>query len=257
MTVLSAVEHGLQLLSPVLSGVLLIRLLRDNLISTYSYLGVLLAIDAIRSVALIVQPRNYSRYAVVFIISEVIIAVLWFLTVRQLLDRSLRNYRGLAALGQKVLLGGLIVATLLSVATAGLEGNVPGASLPLLEMMFSFERALFSALVLLLLFCLGFVAWLAIVPPRNVNHLMVGCSILFLAKVTTLMLRNLAGHQATRMASTLNLAIACACVGWWAFAVSRSGEEERPPPEQAEVDSAVGRYLQSLDAMLDRSRKAR
>jgi hypothetical protein len=225
MRSVGSLEWILWVLSMGASAVLLIRLAWERIAGNYRYFAAMLALDLVRSLALLWFRDDRNAYAITYVVFEPALWLLYVLIVLQLLDMSLQRHPALAAAARWVTFLGVGVAVVVALSRLPFDFSNPNETYPWLLMVRAMRGAVVTAMVLLLAVIAGFLAWFPVPLSRNAAVYTFGLAVYFLAHSITLLARNLFGVTLTRSMSTVALGVAAACLIAWAILLTARGEQ--------------------------------
>ncbi len=156
-----------------LKALLLARLLQLRLAAKYRVVAVCLGFSFMRSLALLYLSRSGARlwglngYAVVYVFSQPVLWVLYFLVILELYSRMLQDFRGVRRLGQLVALATLGSATAACCALLVLNQGSGSFRYPFLFYLARQEQSVFLCLSAATLVVVCFVSYYRLAVARN------------------------------------------------------------------------------------------
>lgn len=232
---------------------LLIRFVASGLQRTYPFFFIYLIVLAAQDLVPLVTVRGTNLYGYSFLVTEGVIVVLYALIVLELYSLVLRDLPGIASISRRYTKVALAVAILISLALLQSE-QVPRSYM---AQFFTFESTIVSSLVLFVFLITGFLVYYPVPLSRNVIFYSVGYAFYFTSKALTLFLRN-TGHDWDASFSFALMAVSTACLIFWIFSLSRSGEKKTVVIGHKWNRKDEQRVMEQLDAInraLLRSRK--
>jgi hypothetical protein len=201
------------------------------------------------------RPFATNIYANLWMATEPVLWVFYVLVVLELYSLILQNYKGIASLGRWVLLGGLVIAVVLSVLTLSADMMTPDRY-PLLRQMLVIERGIVSSLVIFLLIISCFLAWYPVPLNRNVVVHCIVYAVYFLGVALLILLRNVVGDAVNRTMNILISGVTLVCLAFWFRFLSAEGEAVkvrlRPQPTAGEEEALV-EHLAAINSTLLRA----
>lgn len=262
MPALTAVQMALHWLSLLLSVILLVRLFEQRLHRTYKWFFLLWLIDTARTLVLLQVPQMTNRYTEIFFGTMPLLWVLYFLVLREMLEKVMADHRGIASAAAQAMYVALGSAVVISVALAWPElGSRESAKYNMLMSMFIMHRVVMATLLLLLLALGGFLLWFPVRLRRNVVSYSLGFLIYFFGMAVLLLIHNVLAARLSLWLSTAHLVVANLVIGYWILTLNRAGETlaatvgGRWNREQAEeavrqleaINNALGRANRKLE----------
>jgi len=258
--ILGDAERALWLVVYVAQIVLLARLVEQGLLRRYRFFALYLGVQILEASLLLGIPGDTTAYGVVYAAFVPIIGVCATLAVLELHDLVLRGYPGIRSLARWAITASLGVALGIAALTLSPDLSNPNEAYPLMRSFHVFQRVLYSALFLFVLFATGFLLWFPLPLNRNtVLHTLVFL-VSFAGRSVTLLLRNVGGPDLRELASTINLGVAGMCLLVWILFLTRAGEQRmvisghRWRPSEAD---RLGEQLESINATLLRTARKR
>jgi hypothetical protein len=185
----------LEWLSIFVSSALVFKMWKTGLRSIYPVLFVFSTFTLFTSLISQFLPRNTNLYAIVWLTFRPFHWTLYFGVVYEIYRRVLEEHRGIASAGRWVVTAGVIVAIAVTGVTMLADLSAMHQKYPILFAMHVTERALTTALALLLLILSGFLLYFPVLLRRNSLLIVTGLTIYFLFKALLLLMRNLMGPQ--------------------------------------------------------------
>jgi hypothetical protein len=213
----------IQLIALLFTIVLLSRLLLSGLFLKYRWFTALVTVGLIRY-ALPVIPVSKTSYAYLWMGSEVVMWALYAMALYELYTLVLERFPGIRTLTGWMFLASLILATILAMLAlqAGSSAKPPDT----LMLFLTAERSVLSALAVLVLMMTAFLTWFPVRLPRNLVWHSILFAVYFFLKAGTLLVRNLYGHETTRLLSNTAIPIiGSICMVLWAVMLKPAGEQ--------------------------------
>jgi len=205
-------------------GALALRLSVTGLHRSFPFFFSYLLYRLARGLALYYLPYKTDLYFWAWSMSAPLFWLVHILVVLEIYSKVLRNYPGIASLGRWVLTGALVVAIGVSGLSLSVDFSNAGEQFKWILLITVIERGVMSSLAIFLLMITMFLVWYPVPLSRNVVvHSMV-CALFFLGATTSLLVRNVTGHQVTLFVNVALGTIDLACFVMWAVLLSRAGE---------------------------------
>jgi hypothetical protein len=218
-----------------LRAFLLARVLQLGLAKRYPVLTTLLGFMTARSVVSIFllqagKQGIYSRaYSWVYVVSQPILWVLYFLFILELYSRMLEEFPGIRRLGRLVLYSALGLTTALCGVLIAVDHQAGRETYPFLAMLVLQERSVFLGLGALTLLLLLFVAHYRLSIPRNVWVLVACFGGYFLGNATLLTLRRYFGDGFMPIRNLVSPLLVLSALSGALILLSKAGELETRP----------------------------
>jgi hypothetical protein len=246
----------LGILSAILAGLLAGRMFASRLFKIYPVLMAFLIFDSVRTLVRSAFPPRSTRAAYLFVATEPIAWIFYFLLIREIFQIVLRDHNGIATVSRRFVAYAFAISAAASVALVWMEiGVTPGVS-PVLQITFLFDRVAIVALVALLLAGLTFMSWFPVAITRNAAALVTGYAVYFSAKGILLLARNLAGNQFTLTGGVALLCIYVTCLALGIVLIRSQNEsrrqEYRVRADPREAERLLGQ-LQRINHRLEQS----
>jgi hypothetical protein len=249
---MSSVQDWLWAAGLVLAALLAAKLAVSRLFRVYKWFFFFLCFQITRSLVLLPFPPNRRTYALVFLITEPILWLLYILVVLELYSLALRNHPGIASLSRWTLSAALVVSVVISAVTLRVDLSRPSGRYRLLVYYSVMERGLTFSLVLFLLLITVFLVWYPVSIRRNVVVHASVYSVYFLSMTMALLIRNVAGYQeTTRAISAVLLLVDLVCFSLWIAVLNRRGEERLLVVRRRWRHEDEERLVKQLDALND------
>ena len=171
--------------------------------------------------------------------------ILWIAVVVSLYRQTLGQYGALVTIARRVLIAGLVATGLFVAFTLHLDLSNWAPSSWILTTLLAIDRALATALALLVLSLCAFLAWFVIPTRRNCAYLCVGLGIGFACRAATSLIRNAGGQQINHTINLIAIVLSVAVYFALAAMLNPSGEHQtsfvvrRPSPR--EVEAAISK----------------
>jgi hypothetical protein len=179
--------------------------------------------------AIIRDPR--LDYRIVFIVLELVGAVLMLWMVYELLAAILGHLPGIYRLSRRILNYTFLIAFLIALLTAKAEyATEPGMSFfPLsldgaVRVSIVTERIISTAALVVLLLILAFVLWFPVQMPKNLVFFSFGFVAYFSCKTGLYLAHSYLPPQLAAQVGTMGMAVIDLCFIYWAITISREGE---------------------------------
>ena len=251
-----SIERSLWLGNMLLCCVLIVRLYFVKLASTYRFFFASLTFFLLRSVASWPIDDRSAGYATFWKSTEPVAWILSTLVVLELCSLIFKEYRGIQVLGRRTIYASLAAAVLISLILLAPTWRHSNEAMLSISRFLMVERGVDSALVILLLLLLGFLALLPIPLSRNVVIHSILYAIFFMASSLGIFIANMTSHETFRVISTCLLAVAFLCLVAWIVLLSREGESKvavMPKPLPAAYEQRLVEQLSSINATLLRA----
>ena len=248
---MSSVQDWLWATGLVLAALLAARLAVTRLFRVYRWFFLFLCFQITRSLVLLPFPPNRGTYALVFLITQPILWLLYILIVLELYSLALRNHPGIASLSRWTLSAALVISVVISAVTLQVDLSRPSGRYRLLVYYSVMERGLTFSLVLFLLLITVFLIWCPVSIRRNVVVHASIYSVYFLSITLALLIRNVAGYQTTRVISAVLLLVDLVCFSLWIAVLNRRGEERLLVVRRRWQHEDEERLVKQLDALND------
>jgi hypothetical protein len=251
-----SVQRSLWFCNTVLSAVLVGRLFFSRLVVTYRYFFAAIVAGIIRTSILWGMDFSSQAYLNFWRATEPITWLINTLVVLELCSLIFKEYRGIQVLGRRTIYGSLAAAVLMSLillAPTWRQSNQPMLSFQRFLMV---ERGVDSALVILLLLLLVFLALLPIPLSRNVVIHSVLYAMYFLSGSIGIFIANGTSAETVLVISTCLMGISFLCLSAWSLLLSREGETKiavMPKPLPAAYEEKLVEQLSSINATLLRA----
>ncbi len=240
--ILDSAETAFWVVSVLLQAALLLRLWRSGLLWRYRWFASFLALHLVEAGVLSQIDRLTNTYAYAFFGFAVVFSILLVLVILELFGMIFQEYSGIGTVGRWLLGGGLAVATVVSVLSLSPDLANTGDTYPLLLYFSVFERAVYSALLLFVVFIALFLVWFPVPLSRNtvVHTILFGFA--FCTRALLHLVRNVFGYERglVHFLSALDLGVFVICLTGWIFFLKESGEQKtvvvghRWRPEESE-----------------------
>ena len=254
--ILITVERSLWLCNTVLSAALVFKLYFSKLAANYRFFFAAILLSIIRTVVIWRIDTSSQAYFNFWRATEPITWLLNTLVVLELCSLIFREYRGIQVLGRRAIYGSLAVAVLISLillAPTWRQSNQPMLALQRFLMV---ERGVDSALVILLLLLLVFLALLPIPLSRNVVIHSILYATYFLSGSIGIFIANGTSAEAGLIISTCLIGVSFLCLCAWNVLLSRAGESKiavMPKPLPTAYEEKLVEQLASINATLLRA----
>jgi hypothetical protein len=223
--ILEMLEKSLWTLNFIASAFVIWRLYSLELQKTYRYFFAGMALAVIRSAMLFTFGPKTEVYYRIWIATQPLLWLSYFLIVFELYSLALRRYPGIYSLSRLFFFGAVATAAIISALTILPTIAAAPARYPLIYYYALIERGVATSLAIFLLLLLLLVTWFTVPLSRNLLTHCVVYSVYFLVNNVTLLHRHLGGAHASYVSSVFKLIVALGCYFCWAFLLSRSGED--------------------------------
>jgi len=202
--------------------------------------GVVLAASGV-----LVKPRMQAR---VYLVLQPLLWVFYVVMVREIHAKSLARFRGIARVGQQVLVYGLIGSIVLSISTVqpDLDGSNHAGAVPILYLTAA-HRVVTGGLTLFLLLLTVVLNWFPVPTSRNTFLHTMLAFFFFLLMTVAHLYRNLTGKEVTDPVNHGIMAMGTLCLVTWAVLLKPAGETARPPGPTGPAES--GWFFTQLEAL--------
>jgi|SRR5579859_2111403 len=252
---LDLIQRSLWVLNLFLSTILVLRLVRLHLASTYKFFLSLLIFNASRSLVMWPFGWNSPAYENIWKTTEPVIWILYVLVVLELCSLAFKEYRGIQALGRWMVYGSLVLSLVFSIiilVPTWRSSKEPPFSVQRFLMV---ERGIDFCLVLLLLAVLASLVIFPVRLSKNMAIHSVLYSIYFMSLSTGIFVANVGAKRLFWIMSCSLMGVMSVCLIAWVALLTRQGEEiimvMRGPLPVAE-DQLV-EHLASINATLMRA----
>ena len=246
---LGSVQQSIWVFQYAAHIVLLLRLWKLGLATTYRFFFAYLAVATVRTSGLFFLAPCTDAYGWAYVLTVPVLGVLCVLVVLELYGLVLRNHAGIVTLGRWVVSGGLILA--FTVASLSLYPDLsnPTEEYPILLYFNVFQRALDSALLIFLTLITAFLVWFPVPLSRNTVLHTIVFGVFFSSNALLLLIRNVVGAEPTRILSTISLGAESLCLLAWILFLNRKGEESRVVFGHRWRPEDSGRLVEQLNAV--------
>lgn len=251
-----AIERSLWFCNTALSAILILKLYFSKLASTYRFFCLAALFGIVRAIVTWRMDLGSEAYLNFWRAAEPVTWLLSTLVVLELCSLIFREYRGIQVLGRRTIYGSLAAAVLISLillAPTWRQSNQPMLSFQRFLMV---ERGVDSALVILLLLLLVFLALLPIPLSRNVVIHSVLYATYFLCGSIGIFIANGTSKEAGLVISTCLMGVAFICLVGWNILLKRDGETKiavMPKPLPVAYEEKLVEQLASINATLLRA----
>jgi hypothetical protein len=197
----------------------------NGLSRVYRRLFLYLNVDLITSVLGILFQSHRNVYALIYFASQTLKFVVAVFVVLEVYRLALADHPALAAFGQRVWLGSLAVAGVISVSGIMMEYNAQPARYPILSGFRSFERTMNTWLAVFLLLIACFIAWFPVRMKRNVALYIGGFVAWFLARSSMLLILNRVPPESRHPFVIVDFLLEFACLLVWLVGLRPEGEQ--------------------------------
>jgi hypothetical protein len=166
-------------------------------------------------------PNGHNLYRQLFLGTESIIVCMYALVVLELYSLVFRQLPGIATVSRRYIRVALGVAILAAILLLQLE-QTPTTNL---TRFYTFECAIVTSLILFVFLITIFLFYYPIPLNRNVIYYSIGYAVYFTSKALALFLRN-TGLEWDRYFSLTMLVVSTSCLVFWAWRISRAGEQK-------------------------------
>jgi hypothetical protein len=245
--------RGIEVLSTL---VLFSVLLRTSLFRKYVAFALYIGLEILFALVTFRIQTNTTLYGYLYFVNAFLSWPLGAFIVVGLYREALKEHPGLASAGRWALSGGILIAAVISLLSLGPDLANRTQKFPILLAVHVSERALATALALLIVIMALFLSWFPVRISRNVMLLVFGWGLLLVNRSLILVFRNALGPEAALMASLGLLGVATIVKLTWSVRLRQAGEERtltiRRPAEPEEAERLV-RRLDAMNSALIRS----
>jgi hypothetical protein len=220
------VEWSLWLLVSAAEIVMFGRLAQSGLWRTYRYFAVYLAAQVLEAAALMVARPGTEIYGWIYVAFVPILGFSAVLAVLEVYQLVLRGYPGIGTLGRRVLSWSLVAALCIAAATLYPDIANREEKYPILLYAHVFQRTLYSALLLFVLFITAFLVWFPVPLSRNVTLHAGVFGVSFVSASMIFLVRNAGGPEFREIVSIIHLAVYAACLLVWIVFLTPEGERK-------------------------------
>ncbi len=210
----------------VLASALVVgRLYQTGLHRIYRFFFASLVFGLLRSAALLPFGPRQPTYYRIWIGTEPILWLSYVLVVFELYSLVLKQYRGIYTVGRVFFFVAVAVSTTVSALTVLPTMTGALAIHPLRYYYALIERGIETSLAIFLLLLLALVAWFPVPLSRN---LLIHCcvySVYFFANNVINLFWHLGGTDIGYWIAMARVSVALGCYFYWAFYLTRSGED--------------------------------
>jgi len=250
------VERSLWFCNTALSAVLVVKLLLSKLASTYRFFVANAVFGIVCAVVLWRMDLSSPAYFDFWRATKPVTWVLSTLVVLELCSLIFKEYRGIQVLGRRTIYGSMAAAVLISLILLAPTWRQSSQPILSFQRFLMVERGVDSALVILLLLLLVFLALLPIPLSRNVVIHSVLYATYFLCGSIGIFIANGTSKEAGLVISTCLMGVAFMCLSAWNILLSREGETKialMPKPLPAAYEEKLVEQLASINATLLRA----
>lgn len=247
--ILGAAERGLWGVVYAAQVILLLRLRQQGLHRRYRFFAWYLAAQIAEASTLLLLRQGTTAYGSAYAAFVPVLGLCAAMATLEVYDLVLRDYPGIRTLGRWAVLGGLTAALVIAGLTLAPDLSNAAEVYPLMRSFHVFQRALYSALLLFVLFISAFLVWFPVPLTRNAVLHTIVFTVGFAGKSLALLLRNVGGVELRLISSTLNLAIAAACLAAWTLFLTRRGEQQTVVFGHRWQPGDSDRLVKQLDAL--------
>jgi len=251
-----SIERSLWLGNALLCAALIVRLYVVKLASTYRFFFVSLVFSLVRTGSLWPINDRSPAYANVWKSTEPISWMLSTLVVLELCSLIFKEYRGIQVLGRRTIYASLATSVLISLILLAPTWRHSNEGMLSISRFLMVERGVDSALVILLLLLLVFLALLPIPLSRNVVIHSILYATFFMTSSLGIFIANVTSPQTRLVISTCLLGVAFLCLVAWIGLLSPEVETKvavMPKPLPAAYEQRLVEQLSSINATLLRA----
>lgn len=228
--------HTAEIVSDVLTVVLIVRLLGLRLHSVYRVFCILLLFEFVTSGVVLwfhFNPPQRLDYRVVWLCFTPIGWILYLATAYALLNALLKKFPGILRFSRRVLHVSFVLAALIGVLTArsefvAYEHTVVSATGSLNHLVAAGlvgERIFSMVAALAILATLALILWFPVQLPRNLTVFSVGLAVYFAARASLLLAQSFFPSVNWDVFNTSALFILTACLVYFLIFINKAGEE--------------------------------
>jgi len=253
MSAYFVLDLWLSLGTSVGAGLLAVLLWKRGLASSYKGFIFYLLAEFTCGLTLAVSGMYFpsNTQAVIFLSLQPILWVFYVIMVCEIHAKSLARFRGIARVGQQVLVYGLIGSIVLSVATIqpDLHSSNHGGAIPILYLTAT-HRVVTGGLTLFLLLLASVLNWFPVPTSRNTILHTTLASFFFLLMTVAHLYRNLTGQEVTDQVNHGIMIMGTLCLVAWALLLRPSGETTNPGPSGTPESGWIFAQLEALNRAL-------
>ena len=250
------IDRSLWLANGVLCVVLAVRLYAIHLVSVYRFFFISLLFTILRTIVTWRLDISSPLYLTVWQVAEPILWVLSTLVVLELCSLIFKEYRGIQVLGRRTIYASLAAAVAISLILLLPTWRNSKEPMMAFQRFLMVERGVDSALVILLLLLLVFLAILPIPLSRNVVIHSVLYATFFLAGSLGIFLAGITKPEVRTVINACLLGLSSLCLIAWITLLSREGESKvavMPKPLPAAYEQKLVEQLTSINETLLRA----
>jgi hypothetical protein len=221
-----------------------VRMSRDGLYKIYVYFFGYLVVELLQLLVPVFVPLDSRMYRDAYVASQALVICFSTLVVLELYSNVLRGLPGIGGVSRRFITVTLVLAVLISLLPLSLE-KTPNT---VTGYLFMLQRPVMTSLLVFILLIMGFLVYYPVPLGRNVLVYLLGYAVYFVTNSTAIFIRNL-GHYWSRPISDVLMLVYFACLVFWLFALSRSGETKSLVVGHQWNPSDEGRLLAQLEAI--------
>ncbi len=249
-----ALDLWLSLGTSLGAGTLALLLWRRGLAPAYKGFVAYLVAECLCGVALTVAGFRLksNMQALFFLVLQPVLWIFYIVMVREIHAKSLARFRGIARVGQQVLLYGMIGSIVLSVATVqpDLHSINHAGAVPILYVTAA-HRVVTGGLTLFLLLLTAILTWFPVPTSRNTILHTTLAFVFFLLMTVAHLYRNLTGKEVTDQVNHCIMAMGALCLVAWAVLLQPAGEAARKEDSPSTAESGwIFAQLEALNRAL-------
>lgn len=244
------IAFGLSLVTSLGAGLVAVTLFRRGLVGSYrAFFWYLCAECVIGLVWSAIRSAGNNYYiGLAYLISQPLLWVFYLAVVLEIYRKCLYRFRGIARVGQQILLFGLIGSMILSVATIqpDLELSRHLSAVKVLYVTAA-HRVITGGITLFLLLLAVVLNWFPVpIAPNTLLHTAVSF-FFFLSMTVAHLYRNLTGTDATDNMNAIVMVMGTGCLIAWGVRLVPEGESDGGIPGQSPKDG--GWLLEQMEAI--------
>jgi len=228
---------------------LALRMFRIGLIRRYPALAAFLLMSPLVLAILQFLPRNTNLYAQVYFTLIPLQWGLYFALAYEAYRRVLEEHTGIASAGRWLVSVGMALSLAVTALSLTAEMGAADQRFPILLAIHTAERAIDTALTLLLAILLVFTLYFPVLLRRNSLLLVTGLTAYFLSKSLILLLRNLLGPETAEVFSLGNQLVNLAVVSVWLLRLVRLESDRESGPRASVPRERAEQMLRQLGAL--------
>ena len=244
--ILGRAEWSLWVTMVVAQIVLFARLAQSGLWRRYRFFTTYVGVLIVESATMLAIPQRTDLYAWTYIGFETAVGFCAVLAVLEVCHLAFEGFSGIATFGRRAIIWSSALALLIA-ALSLLPDTGNQSAKSFLDLFHVFQRALYSALLLFVLFITGLLVWFPVPLSRNAALHIGVFALSFVSASITNLIRNALGPEVREIVSTTNLGVYTACLLVWILCLTLAGEERQVKVGHRWALEAEDRLLQQLN----------